>query len=423
MAVLFLMSGGNFLSSSSANGPGIFISSNNPAITSTAPAGRANTYAYKSSPAFGNMNLLTYAFPNGPYSGLIAGEAQYIGPLFAAGDALLTFVDISNAIQCEVRINAFAQLYVVNSSGTTIAGPSGYALTIGAWFYLEFKALFSTSSAGTCEIRINGQVVLTDTGLTNASGVSSASAVTFKGGNNHGAGNTCYVTDMYCLATSSGVNTTYLGDITVQEIYPTGAGVNSQWTANVGPFSITSVASGTGVYSGTITGGTSNAYQGYYFVASTFAQGANNGTFLCTTSSASALTLANAASVTDTTGSCAFQCIVQPGIAQIGTRPNNDVTYIVDATSGHISDFAHQSIASTNTTIAAISHLTYARKDDVGTRVIDQAVLLGATTALSNVSLTNSYVYYIQVMDADPNSNPWTIINFNNTTAGVKEVT
>jgi hypothetical protein len=65
-------------------------------------------------------------------------------------------------------------------------------------------------------------------------------------------------------------------------------------------FSIASVAGGTGVYTGTITGGGSNAFAGYYFVVTGFSNLPNNGTFVCTASSATTLTLQNAASVAET---------------------------------------------------------------------------------------------------------------------------
>jgi hypothetical protein len=74
---------------------------------------------------------------------------------------------------------------------------------------------------------------------------------------------------------------------------------------NIGPFTITSVANasaGTTVYTGTITGGGSNAFVGYYFSASGFAHSANDGTFECTASSGSTITLANASGVSDAGG-------------------------------------------------------------------------------------------------------------------------
>lgn len=57
---------------------------------------------------------------------------------------------------------------------------------------------------------------------------------------------------------------------------------------------------GTTVYTGTITGGGSNAFVGMTFVVAGFDLAANNGTFECTASTATTLTLTNANGVTDT---------------------------------------------------------------------------------------------------------------------------
>ena len=68
-------------------------------------------------------------------------------------------------------------------------------------------------------------------------------------------------------------------------------------------FSLTSVATSSGgvaVYSGTITGGAANAYAGTTFFISGFTTGANNGTFLCTASTAATLTLNNGGAVAET---------------------------------------------------------------------------------------------------------------------------
>lgn len=57
---------------------------------------------------------------------------------------------------------------------------------------------------------------------------------------------------------------------------------------------------GTTVYTGTITGGGSNGFADQEFVVAGFATGANNGTFICTASTTTTLTLVNAAGVAET---------------------------------------------------------------------------------------------------------------------------
>jgi len=56
----------------------------------------------------------------------------------------------------------------------------------------------------------------------------------------------------------------------------------------------------TAVYTGTITGGGSNAFAGYTFVVAGFATAANNGEFICVASGTTTLTLENASAVSET---------------------------------------------------------------------------------------------------------------------------
>lgn len=75
--------------------------------------------------------------------------------------------------------------------------------------------------------------------------------------------------------------------------------------ASPGPYTLTAVAASTGtpgtaVYTGTITSGGSNAFAGREFVIAGFTGTNNNGTFQCTASSGTTLTLSNAAATAET---------------------------------------------------------------------------------------------------------------------------
>jgi hypothetical protein len=63
---------------------------------------------------------------------------------------------------------------------------------------------------------------------------------------------------------------------------------------------VLSAAAAAGVYTGTITGGGSNAFAGLTFVVAGFVTTTNNGTFVCTASTTTTLTLANIASAAET---------------------------------------------------------------------------------------------------------------------------
>src|SRR5208282_2150438 len=212
MAVQFLMSGGNFFFSQGVNVAGIWRAVGQMTCSNVAPSGRGSPYAFATFSSGGQLispALLTN------YSGMIAGFAYYATSYNAT--ILMAFLDNLGNPQYELRSTVGGQLYFTKN-GVTISGLSAVAYFINSWSYFEFKSV----SGSVCEVRVNGGVVLTQS---MATGGSYGTVVYGNTGSVQG-----YMTDFYILDTVGGVNTTYLGDISVQEIYPIGAGVNSQWT-------------------------------------------------------------------------------------------------------------------------------------------------------------------------------------------------
>lgn len=419
MAIRFLMSGGNFIYPN-PGATGIWGSSGAVSIINTAPAGRSTTYAFGQVGA-GFRTLITPNLVGGPYFGVVAGYACYV-PAFTNQTSVIGFYDATGVLQCDVRTTAVGTLYCTRNS-TTISGISTLALPINSWCYVEFKALLS-ATAGTCEVRVNGGVVLTASGVNNAATVNGCAQVAFT------TWSSGYHTDFYVVDNGTGTNRSYLGDINVIELFPNGAGAHSAWTPNIGPLVGTAVANasgGTTVYTYTTLGLAASALLGYNFVTSGYASGANNGTFKCTASTATTVTLNNAAGVIDTTGSIAFQCVPQSGINGTGTRPNGDVVYLADSTTNDISDFAHTPLVLTGS-ILGISHQSSLRKDDAGSRSVAQVCLSStATEQGSTISLGNSYQYYPDIIELDPNTSsppiPFSLSALNAATFGVKEIT
>ncbi|MFY9742904.1 MAG: hypothetical protein WAK21_12940, partial [Candidatus Sulfotelmatobacter sp.] len=400
MALRFLMSGGNFIFSAGISAAGIWNSAAG-SITNSAPSGRINNFAFTNAAV-----TPEYITPNlgGNFTSIYAGAAYYLSAT-QNNDPIIAFLDQNGNAQCDVRMNGTGQLFFTRQ-GTPIGSVSTYALTTGVWSYIEFHAVLSTAGAGTCEVRVNGITVLTSSGLTNASTSLGASAVNFIA---PGLGVSTYVTDFYVVDGISGANVSYLGDISVVELYADGAGVNATWTPNVGPFSITSVANASGgntVYSGSIPAGASNALEGYNFVPSGFAQSPNNAGgsnpayFTCVASSATSITLNNPNGVTDTSGSVAFQCIVQTGaINQEGNRPNGDIAYIGSNTPGQISDFAHTPLVLTGL-VLGVCQQSYLRKDNTGLREVAQTCLSGGSSELgATIALGTTYQFYQNILE------------------------
>lgn len=96
------------------------------------------------------------------------------------------------------------------------------------------------------------------------------------------------------------------------------------------PLSLTSVAAASGgntVYTGVITGGGSNAFQDKSYTVTGFTNSANNGTFTCTASTTTTLTLNNASGVAETPTipgfAQSYSSNIGLGTGQIATAPIN----------------------------------------------------------------------------------------------------
>jgi hypothetical protein len=116
---------------------------------------------------------------------------------------------------------------------------------------------------------------------------------------------------------------------------------------------------------------------------------------------------------------------VQSGaINQAGTRPNGDVAYISDSTTNDISDFAITPLTLTGV-VLGIVHQSYLRKDDMGTRQVAQVCLSGSATEQgATISLGNTYEYFQDILEVDPNTGTqFSVSGLNAATFGIKEIT
>jgi len=350
MTLRWVESGGQY-HENTANPGGLFGSGASVTLIANAPPRNGSTYGYGQ-----NNNVRTPNVGGGSgFNGMVAGYALYTSTGWGATDALVVFYDNNFALQCEVRRNASGQLFFTRN-GTVISSLSAYTTPTNTWIYIEFKASFSTTGTGSCEVRVNGVTQLTATSLTNATTTAKGFAAGYFTPNVGGTS----AMDFYVLDQDNGTrNNNYLGDITVAEIFANGPGVNSGWPVFQAPFVLTQVANasgGTTVYTGTITAGAANAWQGIYFTVTGFANGLNNGTFLCTASTATTITLANPSGVAVTAaGTCSFQNPVQFGIhggfvdgyatTNVGSRPpvsGSEIQYISSNVTNQVTDFSHQ---------------------------------------------------------------------------------
>jgi hypothetical protein len=126
---------------------------------------------------------------------------------------------------CRISTNASNFLQVRNSGGTVIATGTT-ALIGGNWNYIEAK-LFINGASGTIEIHLNGAIeIVSTTGNFGSTNIDTIGMV----------GDSSVVLswdDMYaCDTTGSAPNNTFLGDVRVETVFPTGAGSHTAWTPN-----------------------------------------------------------------------------------------------------------------------------------------------------------------------------------------------
>lgn len=144
---------------------------------------------------------------------------------------------------------------------------------------------------------------------------------------------------------------------------------NTNYTQSI-LFNLTSVAaavSGTTVYSGAVTGGASNAYAGKTFVVSGWTNIVNNGTYTCSASTASTLTLSNANGVAETNAGTALlqgsflignaagtNCLFELAPNNQPSLTGNVSAYLYSApTSGPVGEFILTNPTSTGSALAS----------------------------------------------------------------------
>lgn len=177
--------------------------------------------------------------------------------------------------------------------------------------------------------------------------------------------------------------------------------------STIGVLTLTAAAAN-GVYTGTITGGGSNAYVGDTFTIAGFVNGVNNGTFLCTASTTTVLTLANAASIAETHAGTATPqrgtAVYTGTITAGGSNAFAGETFVVAGFTGANNNGTFIATASSATTLTldnavatAETHAATATAEEVGnqlTYVVYPAKTLtgntylpsGTTTAVATIS-------------------------------------
>jgi hypothetical protein len=154
-----------------------------------------------------------------------------IRPSATEGNLLMTFLtDNAATLHLNIRLTAATTLTLYNNN-TVLATYTHTTAFAGNWFYFEMGGTIA-DAGGTAIVRIDGVTVINFTGDTRNGGTSTnIDTVRIQGDNSGGK----YVDDVYvCDGTGSAPYNTFLGDVRVQTLSPTGAGSSTQWTPDTG---------------------------------------------------------------------------------------------------------------------------------------------------------------------------------------------
>ena len=190
-----------------------------------------------------NLSIaMTKTLPS-TYSTVITGfGVQWHGMTPTAQETLLLLKTSAGATVMSLLTNVSGQLVVKNSGGTVIATGTT-VLAPNTWYYVEVKLVVGTS--GTVEVHLNGvsgEIASTtgNFGTTNVGQVA-LNAPASSGG--------LWFDDWYLLDSSGGgPQNTFLGDVTVETLYPNGDGTHQQWTPSAAGAHFSKVNESSGTY-------------------------------------------------------------------------------------------------------------------------------------------------------------------------------
>jgi hypothetical protein len=106
------------------------------------------------------------------------------------------------------------------------------------------------------------------------------------------------------------------------------------------------------------------------------------------------------------------------------TTEDGDSTYVSDATAGDIDSYTVGDLSTTPSSIFGVQTTMVLRKDDAGSRTVNNLVRISSTNYLgSNVTVTDSYSFSIRIMETSPATSVlWTSTEVNGLEMGIKLV-
>jgi hypothetical protein len=129
-----------------------------------------------------------------------------------------------------LRMTELGEIAVYRGN-TYLATTSGFAIGLSTWTHIEFKVTCH-ATAGSYQLRINGQTALSDSGINTKNGTNDYHSTFRFFSISYQVGPT--IDDLYVLDGSGTEMNDFLGNMKVITMFPDGAGDSADWTPNAG---------------------------------------------------------------------------------------------------------------------------------------------------------------------------------------------
>lgn len=195
-------------------------------------AGRANTAGRNQNGFEITSGTARFSLPAAQESDTLTfGVAMYLSSaITGGGNPILFRSDAAATIHTTVQFLATGAVAILRGTATQIAISAAGAIPIGAWFYFELQAKLHDTT-GFVTARINGTVVCSATNVDTKNAGTKTTYDTVDLTNPAIGPSTMRYDDIYVM---SGAGDSFLGDITVDTLYPNGNGNASQWVGSDG---------------------------------------------------------------------------------------------------------------------------------------------------------------------------------------------
>lgn len=189
----------------------------------SAAAGRNGTAGLRGGASAANCSRALATTANTLVVGVAFKLAGLTTHIVEIGEAGATHVGVWAAADGSLNIDRTAAATWLNGVGTILASSTTGRVAVGTSYHLQFKVVVGDAPSGSVEIRLNGTMVASATGVDTRNAGTGIANLVYLGGN-------CDFDDLYVLDNTGAALNDFLGDCRVDARYPTAEGASSAWT-------------------------------------------------------------------------------------------------------------------------------------------------------------------------------------------------